>query len=163
MARGLSFRVEFAGLDEFIEQMDGWEEEFSRNLNEGMDEYGMLLEEGSRSLAPYDDGGLETSIEFKPLRHVGKTVEGEVGTDKEYALKRHEAPYKPGVHDKYDGGVKFEDYYLNGRGRRTYRKGKWRGLPAGRKYIERAVVSTEPDFEDIMIEVQENTLRGMGR
>lgn len=143
------------------QQLEGMTDQFNKNLSDGMTEYGMLLEEGARSLSHRDGGQLEASIDFYSLEKNGNVVQGSVGSDLKYALKRHEAPYKLGtVNDKYDNGVKEVGYYVDSLGRRTRQQPAWRGLKPGRKYVERAVVATEDDFEDILAEALDKTLRG---
>ena len=160
---GFNLSVEIPGLAEFVDNLELMETSFYDNLEEGVKEYGSLLEEGGQALAPYDGGELETSIQFKDFRHVGNRMEGAVGSDLKYALRRHEDPYKEGTRDKYDAGVKFEEYYTDGRGQETILRPGWRGQKAGRKYLERAVDASETDFNEIMGEVYEKTFRGRGR
>lgn len=160
MARGLNFHFEIDGLAEFEEDLKDMEKEFKRNVELGMREYSMLAEEGSKSLAPRDNGDLEASIHAEAPVWRGDAIESGVGSNLSYALSAHERPPVPGTRDKYDNGVKFVKYYLNGKGRRTFRKADWRGLKAGRKYIERAIVETEDEFEQIMAEALDKTLGG---
>ncbi|MDQ0427677.1 hypothetical protein QOZ98_000502 [Planomicrobium stackebrandtii] len=158
--RGLNFNFDLDGLADFEDKLKDMEKEFVRNVETGMREYSMLAEEGSRSLAPRDSGDLESSIHATLPVWVGDRIESSVGSNLSYALSVHERPQVPGTRDKYDNGVKFERYYLNGKGRRTFRKANWRGLKAGRKFIERAVVATEEEYEQIMAEALEKTLGG---
>lgn len=160
---GFDFRIDIDGLDDLLDELAQMPDDLSENLREGMTEYGLLLEEGARELVHYDGGDLETSLEFQGLKVNGDSLEGAVGSESKYALRRHEEPYKPGTRDKYDNGVKFVRYYLNGRGRETHKKPKWRGLPAGRKFLERAMTATEKDFDEILYEVHEKTIRGRSR
>lgn len=160
MDRGLNFKFELDGLDDFEKDVKSMEKDFKRNLEQGMREYSMLAEEGSRSLAPRDSGDLESSIHAEAPVWKGDTLESGVGTNLSYALSAHERPAVPGTRDKYDNGVRSVKYYLNGKGRRTFRKAGWRGMKAGRKYIERAIVETEDEFEQIMAEALDKTLGG---
>lgn len=162
MANGFEFRIEVPGIDDLLADLDRMPEDLEANLTDAMTEYGLLLEEGARELVHYDGGDLLTSLEFKPLKKLNGAIEGAVGSELQYAMRRHEEPYRPGTHDKYDNGVKFVKYYLNGRGRRTLRKPNWRGLKPGRKFLERASVATEEDFAEIMGEAYDKTLRGRG-
>ena len=164
MANGFGFQIDIRGLADMEQQLEGMTEDFERNLSDSMNEYGMLLEEGARSLSHRDGGQLEASIDFYSLTKKGGVMEGSVGSDLKYALKRHEDPYKLGTtRDKYDAGVKETDYYVDGLGRRTRQQPAWRGLKPGRKYVERAVVATEDEFEEILAEALDKTLRGRGR
>lgn len=158
--RGDGFYLEWHGLDEFIEDLEVMEREFDKNVEKGMAKYGMLAEDGSRALAPKDSGELEISINFKKPHREGGNIVVEGGSNSVYALRRHEEPYRYGIHDKYDNGVKYPNYYVYGKGRRTLQKPAWRGEKPGRKYMERAIVATEKDFAKIMADALEQTLRG---
>lgn len=158
--RGLNFNFDLDGLAEFENNLKDMEKDFMRNVETGMREYSMLAEEGSKSLAPRDSGDLETSIQSQPVAWKGDVIEGSVGSNLSYALRRHEAPERLGERDKYDNGVREADYYKDGKGRRTRQKTTWRGQMPGRKYIERAVVATEEEYEMIMAEALERTLGG---
>ncbi|WKV22459.1 putative tail protein [Bacillus phage vB_BceS-M2] len=107
-----------------------------------------LVEEGAKALAPEDEGTLVDSINSEVHRR-GNSVEGQVGTNLEYAMIRHEAPYRGGSHPKYDNGSKFPNYYIGGRGAGTRAKGSWKGFPAGRKYLENALRACEPDYDHV--------------
>lgn len=150
--------IEWDGLAELEEKFEKMDEEFEKNLVQGYTEYGMLVEEGSRALAQRDTGDMEESIVFGKARMEGDTVIVEGGSNSPYALRRHEEPYRPGVHDKYDNGAKFEDYYLNGRGRGTYQKGPWRGQKPGRKFMQRAIDVTENDYNEMNQRIVDKTL-----
>lgn len=160
VSRGLNFNFNMDGLAEFENSLKDMEKDFKRNVEVGMREYSLLAEEGSKSLAPRDSGDLEASIQAGPIAWKGDTVESSVGSNLSYALRRHEAPDKSGERDKYDNGVKEEGYYADGKGRRTRQKATWRGQMPGRKYIERAVVATEEEYEQIMAEALSKTLGG---
>lgn len=159
VGKGIGFGIDF-DIDKVIEDFGGMAGDVDKNVDKGLSEYGMVFEEAGKALAPYDSGDLVTSIQFQGLKTVSGARQGSVGSDLEYALRRHEEPYKPGTRDKYDNGVKFERYYLNGRGRRTHRRPGFRGQKAGRKYLERAQVATEKDHFDIMKQTLEAVLKG---
>lgn len=152
-------RVEFEGLEELRRMFETMPQRFEELLIEEMTRYAMLLEEGTKALAPKDKGDLEDSINFSRPQRDGQGVSFEGGSNLEYALRRHEEPYRNGKHPYYDNGAKFPDYYQNGRGARTRSKGSWRGEKAGRKYLERAVNLTEQDWNDMLERVLERCLR----
>lgn len=160
MANNFDFQISFPDMGDFIRELEMMPDAADNHIGDAIIEYGMLLEEGSRALAPYDSGDLVNSLQFKSLQRMAGRIEGAVGSEIAYAMRTHEAPDTPGTRDKYDNGVKFERYYLNGKGRRTHRKPAWRGQRAGRKYLERAAVATEKDFEELMNEAYEKTIRG---
>ncbi|WP_040850938.1 HK97 gp10 family phage protein [Planococcus halocryophilus] len=156
----MNFSFNLDGLAAFEKSLKDMEKDFKRNAQAGMVEYSTLAEEGSKSLAPRDSGDLETSIQSQPVAWKGDVIEGSVGSNLSYALRRHEAPERLEERDKYDNGIREADYYKDGKGRRTRQKATWRGQMPGRKYIERAVVATEEEFEQIMAEALEKTLGG---
>ena len=135
------------------------EEAFVTILKDEYRKYGLLLEEGAKALAPEDDGDLAASINFSGLTVSANGVEGSVGTNLVYALRRHEEPYRMGTYPKYSRGAKFPDYYVNGRGVTTRGK-SWRGYPAGRKYLANAVLATEGYYQDMLQRILERTLNG---
>lgn len=139
--------IEWEGLEEFAELLDELEDEFFKIAKEEYTKYGMLLEEGAKSLAPHDEGDLEDSINFQQAKREGNSITLEGGSNLKYAMLRHEAPQRSGKHDKYDNGSKFPDYYHNSRGQRTRTKGAWRGYKAGRKFLKNAILATEQDFD----------------
>ncbi|WP_342512795.1 HK97 gp10 family phage protein [Sporosarcina sp. FSL K6-1522] len=154
------FSLVWSGLSEFEDDLKGMEKELFKNIEKAMSDYSMLIEEGTRALVHRDHGDLEASINFGRPKREGDSFVIEGGSNLKYALRRHEEPYRPGTHDKYDAGVKFVKYYLNGRGRRTFGKPSWRGEKPGRKFLERAIVATEKDFDAVMVEALEKTLEG---
>lgn len=160
MANGLNLHIDVTAILKFAEDMGDNKALFERNLRTGMNEYGMLLEEGSRALAHRDGGDLESSIRVQPLELLGDTMTGSVMADSEYAWTRHETPYSERTYDKYDQGVKEEDYYRQGLGRRTRQKTAWRGQKPGRKFMARAIDLTEADWNAMAETVQNDTLRG---
>lgn len=161
VSRNGVIQVEWDGLDNFVKKLDKLEKKLMDEIEEEMKIYSLLVETGARALAFRFSGDLEESIVSEPIKRRGNIVIGAVGSNLVYAWIRHEAPYTPGTRDMYDNGVKFSKYYLNGRGRRTHRKAKWRGEIPGRKYLERAVVRTEDDFEEAMARAMERALEGL--
>lgn len=140
-------RIEWVGLTEFEELIDGMEEEFERIALQEYSKYGLLVEEGTKALVFHDEGDLEASINFGPAKKEGKSIVVEGGTNMVYALKLHEKPYGNKTHNKYENRSVFEDYYVNGKGERTRAKPSWRGYKPGRKYLQNAVNATEKDFD----------------
>lgn len=159
MGRGISFKID-SDIDKIAEEFGKLAAGADRHVDAGLKEYGLLLEEAAKELAPQDTGDLVTSIQFSGLKTVGGERQGSVGSDLSYALAAHERPDTPGTRNKYDNGVKFERYYLNGRGRRTHRKAGFRGQKAGRKYLERAEPLISNDHLQIMEDILKNILGG---
>ncbi|MCP3026605.1 HK97 gp10 family phage protein [Halobacillus sp. A5] len=150
--------IEWEGLVELDEEFEKMEEEFEEILVEEYTKYGLLVEEGAKALAHRDDGDLEETIRFNPAEVEADSVSVEGGANAEHALVRHEAPYRPGTHDKYENGSKFKKYYLNGRGRKTLRKPDWRGYRPGRKFLENAIKATENDYYNMNERILDRTL-----
>lgn len=140
-------RIEWEGLQEFRDLLDNLTENMDNIIIEEYSRYGLLVEEGARSLAPHDNGDLEDSINFQRCKKVGNSFVVEGGSNLSYALVRHEAPEKSGTRPKYDHGAKFPAYYINGKGKRTRAKGSWRGKQAGRKFLTNAIEATKSDFD----------------
>lgn len=158
--RGINLSVDLSDFDKFRLELEDMRKNFLHNVAQKMWTYDMLVEEGSRALAPRDGGDLESSIKAEATKIEGDRVIGSVGSNLEYALRVHEEPGRRGRFPKYDAGVKEDDYYQDGLGRRTRQKSAWRGELPGRKYLERAVVATEDDFDRFMAESLERTLKG---
>ncbi|PAE17290.1 hypothetical protein CHH91_04605 [Virgibacillus sp. 7505] len=152
--------LEWEGLEELIDQFEHMGDKFEEALVDGYTEYGLLVEEGSRALAGYDTGDLEQSITFDRAELNGDTVTVEGGSNLSYALRRHEEPYRMGVHDKYDNGSLFPNYYVGGRGRATARKPTWMGMRPGRKFMENAILATETNYNDMLQRIMDITLGG---
>ena len=155
------FTIEWEGFEDLRKEFKGMEKKFDRILLEEMTKFGLLVEEGTKALAPKDTGDLEDSISFDRAKKQGfeYTVEG--GSNLKYALRRHEEPYRMGTHPKYDDGSRFDNYYVGGRGRRTSRKTNWRGYRPGRKYLLNAVTATEEDWNKMLERVLERMMGGM--
>lgn len=155
------YNIEIDGLIEFIMACETAEDDLIDAVMDAMNTYTLLVETGGKALAHRFSGELEESIKASAAAIENGMVVGAVGSNLSYAWIRHEQPYRPGTHDMYDRGVLFKKYYLNGRGRRTHRKSKWRGQLPGRKYLERAVNVTEGNFETIMTRAMEQILGGL--
>jgi hypothetical protein len=160
LARDDFLRIEWEGLQELEEMFNEMEDNFMRILTEEYTQYGMLVEEGTKALAPHDEGDLEDSINFGQAVPEGSGVSVEGGSNAKHALKRHERPYRMGTHPKYENGAKFPDYYKDGRGEGTRSKRSWRGQMPGRKYLLNAINATERDYEKMLDRILERTLEG---
>ncbi len=112
MAKGDVFNIEWEGLEEFSEILDKMDKEAENIIMDEMTKFGMLAEEGTKALVHHDEGTLEDSINFDKAKKEGNEIVVRGGSNLEYALRRHEEPYRPGVHDKYENGRKYP--ILNG-------------------------------------------------
>lgn len=158
MAKNDVFEIHWEGLDEFAEILDKMDKESENIIMEEMTKFGMLAEEGTKALVHHDEGTLEDSINFDKARKEGNSIVVHGGTKLEYALRRHEEPYRMGVHHKYSEGKKWPNYYVGGRGRGTHRKPVWRGIKPGRKYMENAIKAIEPDYDKMNARALERIL-----
>lgn len=154
MANKDVFSIEWEGLDELNKHLTDMSKNVETIMIEEMTKFSMLAEEATKALVQHDEGDLEDSINFDKAKKEGKNIVATGGSNKEYALRRHEEPYRMGVHDKYPG----DNYYVGGRGRRTLRKPNWRGIRPGRKYMENAVKSIENDFDKTLVRALERIL-----
>jgi hypothetical protein len=160
LARDDFLYIEWDGLEELEQLFDDMEDNFMQILTEEYTQYGMLVEEGTKALAPHDEGDLEDTINFGGAKPEGSGVSVEGGSNAKHALIRHERPYRRGKHPKYENGAKFPDYYQDGRGEGTRSKRKWRGQMPGRKYLLNAIYATEKDYEKMLDRILERTLEG---
>jgi Bacteriophage HK97-gp10, putative tail-component len=154
------FNIEWEGLGELEEFFRKAPERFEKILLEELTKFGLLVEEGTKALAPKDTGDLEASINFGPAKKEGQTFVVDGGTNLKYAIKVHERPGRTGSFPKYDDGAKFPNYYEGGLGRRTRLKPNWRGERPGRKYMQRAINLSEEDWELMMARVYERLMAG---
>lgn len=158
MAKDDLFEIQWEGLDEFAEILDKMDKQSEKIIMDEMTKLGMLAEEGAKALVHHDHGDLEDSLSFDRARKEGRNIVVRGGSNLEYALRRHEEPYRPGVHNKYERGRNYPNYYLNGRGRGTHRKPSWRGYKPGRKYMENAIKAIEPDYNKMNTRALERIL-----
>lgn len=147
MAKDDFIRIGWDGLNELDGLLEGIEEYVDAIAEDEYQKYGLFVEAATKALVHHDEGDLEASINSSTSNKDGQ-IETVVGSNMKYALRRHEEPYRMGTHNKYDNGATFERYYLNGRGRRTLLKPKWRGYKPGRKYLENAIKATDPEYNE---------------
>ncbi|POD46307.1 hypothetical protein BKM15_25945 [Pseudomonas syringae pv. syringae] len=139
---------------------DGMEAEFERIALGEYTKYGLLVEEGTKALAPKDRGDLEASINFGKSKKEGGLIVVEGGSNLVYALRQHEKPYTMGIRDKYDSGALFEKYYVGGRGRKTLQKPAWRGYRPGRKFLQNAINATDPEYNSMNERILDRLIGG---
>ena len=148
MARDI-FRLEWDGLDQLVRIMEEMNDEKDAIIIEEYTRFGLLVEEGTKALAPHDKGDLEDTIHSEPAKRDGDGISTEVYVGSEYGVYQHELVPRSGEHPKYENGAKFPGYYKDGKGARTRSKPGWRGEEPGRKYLERAVELTDDDFTEM--------------
>lgn len=131
------FKIEWDGLDEFIEQLQKISDQTDNIILEEYSKFGLLAEEGAKALVHHDEGTLEDSINFDQAVKNGDEIIVRGGTNVEYALRRHEEP---------------------GIGEGTANKPSWRGYAPGQKYLENAVRAIEEDYDTMNIRILERIL-----
>lgn len=144
------FSIEWEGLDEFKKLIKEAPKKFDRLVREELTDIGLVAEGYAKGLSPRDSGDLEDSIFSTKASKKGGVYVVYVGTNMEYARYVHELFNPMGRGDKYERGVKYPNYYIGGRGKRTREKPNVKGYRPGRKYIRNAIVLTEPDVEKAM-------------
>lgn len=159
MAKSDDFAIELHGIDELIHLLNVAEKDIDRIVQEELSKFGKHVESVTKKLVHQDEGHLSDSINFDNAYKEGNSYIVSGGSNLPYALRRHEEPYRPGVHDKYLHGRHYPDYYVDGRGRGTRYKANYKGYEPGRKYLENAVKATESDY-DILTERIINRILG---
>lgn len=153
------FRIEWEGIDElktYFRQMD---DKFKRICMEELTDLGLSVEEAAKALAPRDTGDLEDSITASVAELKGTVFEVIIGTNLEYALRVHEQPESSGIRDKYERGVKYEGYYVDGKGEETRNKPKLGGFEPGPKYLQNAMTYSEPKWNEMCARVIDRMLK----
>lgn len=154
------FKIEWDGLKELQAEMRSAPKRFNKLLIKELNNIGLTTEKYAKGLVSYDSGELEDSIFSTKAKSYGNMYVVYVGTNMEYARYIHELYNPTGRGDKYERGVKYPNYYIGGRGKRTRDKPKVKGYTPGRKYLRNAVVLTEPDIEEAMERVLISLLEG---
>jgi HK97 gp10 family phage protein len=134
----VGFKME--GLDLVLANMDRISDEVDRRLRQTLTEASLWVEESAKDLAPHESGDLEADISAKPVKRTATGYETEVGSNKDYAARRHEEEPRMGTFPKYLGaGQKVDVYYINGRGLSTRSKPALGRYLPGRKFLENAL------------------------
>lgn len=126
-----TFHIEFTDLRKFDQSLKYMDQQLKGHVKEALTEYGSLVEEGAKRLAPHKTGDLEASINFDEAVAGFGSVSVTGGTNMAYAMRAHEQP---------------------GRGPGTLAKPIWRGYQPGRKYLENAIIATQIDYERLLRE-----------
>lgn len=141
------FKFEFDDTFEEMKQyIKSFKERFDKIVKEELYKFGIHVESIAKELAPVDSGDLEESITSSKVLFEGNEFYITIGTNNEYALRRHEEPESSVNRPKYERGVKYDNYYIKGRGEKTRKKPKVKGFKAGRKYLTNAVKATEDEW-----------------
>lgn len=155
-----NFRIEWDGLDEFKKLIEEAPKKFDKLVKEELTDIGLVAEGYAKRLSPRDSGALENSIFSTRAKKSGGVHVVYVGTNMVYARYVHELFNPTGRGDKYERGVKYPNYYIGGRGKRTREKANVKGYRAGRKYLRNAIVLTEPEVEKAMERVITKMMEG---
>lgn len=144
------FKFEFdESYDEMAEYFKNFRKRIDDIIKEELEDFGIHVESIAKELAPVDSGDLENSIKASKVIVQGEQFSITIGTNNEYALRRHEEPESSGIRPKYERGVKYDKFYINGRGEKTRKKPNVRGYKPGRKYLTNAVKATEEDWNTL--------------
>lgn len=154
------FKIEWDGLKELKAEMKFAPDRFNNLLIKELNNIGLTTEKYAKALVNYDSGELEDSIFSTKAKRYGNMYVVYVGTNMVYARYIHELYNPTGLGDKYERGVKYPNYYIGGRGKRTRDKPNVKGYKAGRKYLRNAVVLSEADVEKAMERVLTSLLGG---
>lgn len=154
------FEIHWDGNEELARLLNQMDDAMEQIMIEEYSKFGLLVEEGTRALAPKDKGDMTDTINSDRAKRDGQGIFVEIGVGSVYGLYQHEKRLRPGIHPKYDRGAKFPNYYQNGYGQKTRSKPSWRGEKPGRKYLERAVTLTEPDFDEMNERVLDRIMQG---
>lgn len=130
------------------------------NMLEAADDVLMDTEGTAQSLAPRDSGHLERTILSSNAKHMAGKISGSVGSNSVYALRRHEEAPRRGTYHKYEDGVRYDNYYFNGRGERTRAKPKVAGFQAGRKYLSNAAELNRDNWRNELSDAVSRTYGG---
>lgn len=156
-----SIEISWQGTDVLAGFFKTLDDTFKRIVIEEMTDFGLSVESIAKALAPRDTGDLEDSITSTVDLLRDEVFEIVVGTNNEYALRRHEEPYGSGTYPKYERGVKYDGYYKDGKGRETRRKPDVRGYKPGRKFLQNAVNASQEDWDKMCERIIKRTLEGV--
>ncbi|MCI2770692.1 HK97 gp10 family phage protein [Staphylococcus warneri] len=139
------------------------EKQLATNIKRAANEVLLNAEDDSKALSPRDNGRLENSINASKATYVDGYVSGNVGSNLVYALRRHEEEPRKGTYNKYEDGVKYVDYYINGRGEVTRAKTNVKGISPGRKYLYNASLLNTLNWRNNIAEAITDTFKGVGK
>ena len=87
------FKFEFDDTFEEMKQyIKSFKERFDKIVKEELYKFGLEVESVAKELAPVDSGDLENSITTSKVLFEGDEFYITIGTNNEYALRRHEEP-----------------------------------------------------------------------
>ncbi len=137
------------------------QQQLASNVKRAANEVLLNTEADAKALSPRDKGRLENSIHASRATHTAGYVSGVVGSNLVYALRRHEEQPRLGTWNKYEDGVKYEGYYIDGRGEVTRAKPEVNGFRPGRKYLSNAQLLNKDNWRDNIAEAIADTYRGL--
>lgn len=130
------------------------------NVKRAANDVLLNAEADAKALSPRDKGDLENSIHANKAEFNNHVVSGSIGSNLVYALRRHEEHIREGTWNKYERGVKYEGYYVNGRGEVTRAKPEVRGYMPGRKYLENAARINKDNWRREIAHAVSDTFKG---
>ena len=137
------------------------QQQLASNVKRAANEVLLNTEADAKALSPRDKGRLENSIHASRATYTAGYVSGVVGSNLVYALRRHEEQPRLGTWNKYEDGVKYEGYYIDGSGEVTRAKPEVNGFRPGRKYLSNAQLLNKDNWRDNIAEAIADTYRGL--
>ncbi|WP_213667613.1 HK97 gp10 family phage protein [Staphylococcus capitis] len=137
------------------------QQQLASNIKRAANEVLLNTEADAKALSPRDKGRLENSIRASRATYDNGYVSGVVGSNIVYALRRHEEQPRLGTWHKYEDGVKYEGYYIDGRGEVTRAKPEVNGFRPGRKYLSNAQLINKENWQNNIGEAIADTYKGL--
>ena len=154
------FSINNRDTEQFLAKMKTADKELVTNMTKKGNKVGYQVEADAKALAPRDTGQLEQSIRSTGVKYANGQLSLSVGSPLVYALRRHEEPARQGTHNKYARGVKYHDYYYNGRGELTRAKSNVSGFQPGRKYLTNAKLLNQSRWRNELAKAVTETYGG---
>lgn len=160
MARRRHIDIDTSGIKALQSNLEASKSEVIENMLDAADEVLLNTEGDAKALAPRDSGDLERSIVSTQAKLSGGRISGKVGSNSVYALRRHEEQPRRGSYHKYEDGVRYDNYYFNGRGELTRVKPAVYGQAPGRKYLSRASNLNQDNWKNNLADAIRQTYGG---
>lgn len=160
MAKRSHIDIDTSGIEALQKNLAASKSEVIENMLDAADEVLLNTEHDAQALAPRDSGDLESSIISTQAREQGGRITGKVGSNKVYALRRHEEQAREGSYHKYEDGIRYDNYYFNGRGELTRVKPSLYGQAPGRKYLSRASNLNQENWKNNLADAVRQTYGG---
>ncbi|AGK97409.1 hypothetical protein [Clostridium pasteurianum] len=141
------FEITFTGFEEVLQNLDSLEEAIDKEVKQAVMDCGLDLQKVASELAPLLESDLQGSGNTTEENN-GQGYTVKVTFDSPYAKRRHEEPYRSGVHKEYNSAGVYVGDIIDGRGPFTRSKPAIDGMAPGRKYLERPLKKYEQKYQD---------------